>query len=250
MALRNQPYLPLFVQDYLTDEKLNECSAQSQGVYIKIMCLMHKSETYGKILLKQKDKQKGKQINNFACKFVKHLPFTEQIILDSLTELLEEKVLFIENDFLCQKRMIKDNDISIARGKAGKSGGETTQKKNKFAKAKSKANSEYEYENENENENENINEDKDKSFNLSFVKKDFTKITNEFIDHRIKMGQEFKTTYEIKTFYDKLMRLSDSKKDTANKLVENAIENGWRSVFELRENTQKKQGRIQHDTDY
>ncbi len=59
MALRNQPYLPLFVQDYLTDEKLNECSAQSQGVYIKIMCLMHKSETYGKNFAKAKRQAKG-----------------------------------------------------------------------------------------------------------------------------------------------------------------------------------------------
>jgi len=55
MALRDQPYLPLYVQDIMTDEKLNECSAASHGIYIKgIMCLMHKSETYGKIMLKHK----------------------------------------------------------------------------------------------------------------------------------------------------------------------------------------------------
>ena len=57
MSLRNQPYFPLYVQDFLTDEKLNCCSASSQGVYIKIMCLLHKSEVYGELMLKQKDKQ-------------------------------------------------------------------------------------------------------------------------------------------------------------------------------------------------
>ena len=43
MALRDQPYLPLYVQDFLTDEKLAECSAMATGVYIRLMCIMHKS---------------------------------------------------------------------------------------------------------------------------------------------------------------------------------------------------------------
>ena len=63
MALRDQPYLPLYVQDYLTDEKLNNCSASSQGIYIKIMCLFHKCDPYGGILLKQNDKQNDKPID-------------------------------------------------------------------------------------------------------------------------------------------------------------------------------------------
>ena len=57
MALRNSPYLPLYVQDFLTDEKLADCSANANGVYIRLMCILHKSEPYGKILLKQKYKQ-------------------------------------------------------------------------------------------------------------------------------------------------------------------------------------------------
>jgi len=61
MALRDQPYLPLYVQDYLTDEKLNECSPATQGVYIKLLCVLHKMEEYGTILLKQKRKQKVSQ---------------------------------------------------------------------------------------------------------------------------------------------------------------------------------------------
>ena len=157
MALRNQPYLPLYVQDYLTDEKLNMCSASSQGVYIKIMCIMHKSEKYGKILLKQKDKQTTKQIENFANKLAKLLPFPFDTIKSALVELLDEQVLYMENDELCQKRMIKDESISFKRSLAGSKGGKITQ----FAKAKQEANSE----NEDENENENINaieEDKEK----------------------------------------------------------------------------------------
>jgi len=145
MALRNQPYLPLFVDDFLTDEKLNECSALAHGVYIKLMCVMHKSQTYGKILLKQKDKQNSKQIINFALKLDRYLPFTTTEIEAGLSELLTEEVIYIEGDYLCQKRMVKDNKISELRAKAGSKGGIKKNKKDKdfatdFAIAKTQAN--------------------------------------------------------------------------------------------------------------
>ncbi len=168
MALRDQPYLPLYVQDFLTDEKLNECSAESVGVYIMLMCVMHKSDDYGTILLRQKDKQTGWQISDFARKLVRHLPYSEEVIERALTELLEEGVLNIEGDSLYQKRMVKDGEISEKRSRAGKKGAkakytnESAEAKavacaNDFAMAKSMANSEYE--NEYEYEYENDNED-------------------------------------------------------------------------------------------
>lgn len=143
MALRDQPYLPLYIQDFLTDEKLIECSAQSTGVYVRLMCIMHKSEDYGKILLKQKDKQKGKQTENFALKLAKQMPYSEQVVFDSIVELLNEDVLYIEGDYLCQKRMIHDNELSQTRAKAGKKGGDFAQ-----AKVKAKQEAKTEYENE------------------------------------------------------------------------------------------------------
>jgi len=159
MALRNQPYLPLYVQDFLTDEKLMECSASATGVYIRILCIMHKSETYGKILLKQKDKQTDKQVKNFALKFAKQFPYPVAVIEDALEELLAENVLQLDGDFLSQKRMVNDNKISEIRALTGSKGGKKTQSFAKeFAKAKIKANTEYEYEYEYEYENENNNE--------------------------------------------------------------------------------------------
>lgn len=132
MALRDQPYLPLYVQDFLTDEKLMECSASATGIYIRIMCIMHKSNEYGTILLRQKDKQNEQQILNFARKLLKHLPHSQEEIISGITELINEGVLQIENDKLFQKRMVRDNEISIKRAKSGSKGG--------FAKAKSIAN--------------------------------------------------------------------------------------------------------------
>ena len=156
MALRDQPYLPLYVQDFLTDEKLIECSASATGIYIRIMCIMHKSDEYGTIMLKQKDKQTSNQIENFALKFAKFMPYDVKEIIIGLTELLNEGVLQNGGDKLMQKRMVKDNEISIIRAEAGKKGGLKTQ----YAKAKAEANA--------ENENENINIIEDKSINVPF----------------------------------------------------------------------------------
>lgn len=128
MARKDKPYLPLYVQDFMTDEKLNECSASATGVYIKVMCLMHKSETYGVILLNQKDKQTNNQIENFALKLAKHISFDLHTILAALEELTSEKVLSISGDKLTQKRMFEDGKLSVKRSKSGSKGGETTQK--------------------------------------------------------------------------------------------------------------------------
>ena len=163
MALREQPYFPLYVQDFLTDEKLNECSAESAGVYIRLMCIMHKSQTYGSILLKQKDKQTGDQISDFALKLTRQMPYDATTIGRSLTELLDEGVLSLEGDMLFQKRMVKDGKISDAKAFAGKKGAEKKRERASaevlacdFAGAEAEANRKQntEYENEIEIESE------------------------------------------------------------------------------------------------
>lgn len=159
MALREQPYMPLYVQDFLTDEKLAECSAESTGVYIRLMCLMHKSSQYGVILLKQKDRQNASNILNFACKLARQMPYSVEVIERSLSELVEEDVLQLEGDVLYQKRMVKDANLSDTRASAGRRGGKASKEKSSsqdfacnFAQAKLQANTENEIENEYESE--------------------------------------------------------------------------------------------------
>jgi len=151
MALRDQPYIPLYIHDIMVDEKLNECCASTHGIYIKgLMCLMHKSEEYGKILLKQKYKQNSSMCLNFAYQLSKHLPYTVEEIEKAIIELIQERVCYFEGDYLCQKRMIRDNEISMSRSKAGKKGGGNPN----FVKTKLQTNKQtklqtnYEYENE------------------------------------------------------------------------------------------------------
>lgn len=161
MALRNNPYLPLYVQDFLTDEKLAYCSAMANGVYIRLMCILHKSETYGKILLKQNFKQNPSTCLNFASMLLRQMPYDMNEIYDGLTELVENEVITIEGDFLYQKRMVHDGELSDKRAVAGKKGGirttsillEQNSKQNSSKhSSKSEANTEV--------ENENIDIDK------------------------------------------------------------------------------------------
>lgn len=132
MALRDQPYLPLYVQDFLTDEKLILCSPAATGIYIRLMCIMHKSKEYGTFLLLQKVWQNSGKTSgtcqDFATLLVKFLPWSQEEIYSGLQELIENDVLQIQGNKIVQKRMVRDNEISEIRSRAGSKGG--------FAKAK------------------------------------------------------------------------------------------------------------------
>ena len=140
MALRDQPYIPLYVQDFSTDEKLVECSASATGVFIRLMCIMHKSDDYGIFLLKQNDKRTDNQITNFAIKLNKHMPYPINEIERGLIELIDNGVLILTGDMLMQKRMIRDAALSSVRSKSGKAGAEAKRKAREFADAKIQAN--------------------------------------------------------------------------------------------------------------
>ncbi len=220
MSLRNQPYLPLYINDFITDEKLIECSAESTGVYIRLLCLMHKSETYGTILLKQKHKQSENQIENFATCVVKNLPYTFNVVLRSLTELVEEKVLEIHGDSLIQKRMVKDNKLSEIRSLAGKKGGRNSQNKedktNNFVKAKTQANTVI----ENEYENEDVIENK-------------IDIENEVFDLKIQNPKKSEIEYEIEILVEVYKNVTGRKFKAIDTIIKNYTH--WRLTYSPKE---------------
>ena len=107
MAKRRElPYFPLYVDAFISDEKLNECSAQANGIYIRLLCLMHKSEDYGKIYVGDKS------VVGILCK---QMPYKRYEIERGLAELLKAGVVYLEDGYLCQKRMIRDARLSEMR---------------------------------------------------------------------------------------------------------------------------------------
>ena len=125
MALNNQPYLPLYVDDWMNNNKLKLSSPSSHGLMISIMCIMHKEDFYGKILLKQKFKQNNKQINNFALQIAKLTAFDFNEILLPLEELIENKILIIDDDIdTCTllKHFLTKNGYEVQTSVSGAAG--------------------------------------------------------------------------------------------------------------------------------
>ena len=247
MALRNQPYLPLYVNDFLTDEKLNQCSLSSVGVYIKLMCLLHKSEEYGVILLKQKDKQSVEQIKNFSRKIACSLPLQINDIENALNDLIEEEVLVIDGDKLYQKRMVRDNELSSKRALNGAKGGKKTQSKGnkkekkgvEFAKAKNKAttkakvkaNSENEYIDENISENNVFINGFTSNISLQTCLIEFCKMRNEI--------KKPLTERALKMLLEKLKGMTSDEGEMCEILRE-SIMNSWQGIFPLKNNHQSQ----------
>lgn len=236
MALRDQPYLPLYIQDFLTDEKLIECSASATGVYIRLMCIMHKSDEYGKILLKQKDKQTPSNIENFALKVSRQMPYHYDEIKSAIGELVEEEVIYIDGDYLVQRRMVKDNDISSKRSVSGKIGGNKRCFAQAKVQAKVQANSEY------ENENENRNEDKDRNENAIGMPKYLSDLWPDYLVTR-KNKKAARTQSALKRILDKLEKLAPDNQNMQREILAQSIDSGWVDVFPLRQNSKTKFGR-------
>jgi len=208
MALRNQPYIPLYIQDYLTDEKLSLCSWSTQGIYIKILCILHKQKEYGKLLFKQNDKQNLSTITNFAQILIRLLPCQLNEMEFALGELIDNDVLQIDGCNLQQKRMIKDGLISDARSEAAKKGGGNPnlfkQNPKDMFKQKDKQKPEYEIEVDNEVEINNKTE-------IDLLKNQKPKTKNQYLFSSeletllFVFNEVFKTKYEsiesLKTNY-------------------------------------------------
>ena len=216
MSLQNSPYLPLYVKDFMSDEKLAECSASANGVYIRLMCMLHKSDSYGKILLKEKYKKNSKVCVNFALMLARQMPYTVKEICEGLAELLVNKVIYIEGDYLCQSRMVKDGEISEKRASAGKKGGEKTFCSSK-TKSKNEANAKIE---------EDVEKDKEvKKF--SFLKELVgLGVDRKIAEEWIKVRKNKKLT-QTETAFNKLKNEIDRSGMSANDCITLCVERSW-----------------------
>lgn len=157
-----KPAILFYTKDWLTDINLQSCSISAQGLWIKLMCIMHGSDEYGKILLKQMFNEIPNLDYNLSWINCKKLAgicgLTVETFTPLITELLTNNVARID-DFgnMYSKRMINDENLSIIRKEAGGKGGKkTAQQLKKLSKKKiAKANLENVNENVNESKNEN-----------------------------------------------------------------------------------------------
>ena len=135
MALRDLPYFPLYSKDFKSDEKLRRCSASAVGVYIFLMCELHRTKEYGKLRLSkrfvytkhdtkatQTPIQKNEGVDFLYSQFAEilavQMPFDTETIETALLELDYYGVIRLEGDTLIQPRMVRDGKLSETRRKA------------------------------------------------------------------------------------------------------------------------------------
>jgi len=167
MALRDWPYLPLYVKDFVSDEKLVRCCASTIGVYIWLMCYMHKSDKYGVFAIRERDRVSDDILDDFARVFSSFSPFSQGTVQGAFQELIDENIVFIKRNWLCQKRMMKDGELSDTRSKSGKAGMHSRYKKeeendDEFCYSKTANKTLTKYVNANANANANANEELNK----------------------------------------------------------------------------------------
>lgn len=158
MARKKEFYLKFNYKDFLSDTQVRGCDPETVGVYIMTLCVLCDMENKGvfplnekyetdfpEVLLKQMEqqieqqrrKQTDKHLLNvclkFAYAFRALLPYSETIICKAFYELLSANILFLDGNSLCQKRMIRDAEISKMRSSSGKKGGLASVKKQKKA---------------------------------------------------------------------------------------------------------------------
>lgn len=134
-ALQKLPYIPLNVSDFSSDEKLRMCSAEATGVYIRLMCILHKSQDYGKLHLQESfvytkpdtktiqtpiQNLRTKEIlySEFAKSLARQMPFAVETIKIGLLELDYYGVIHLDGKTLYQPRMVKDAKLSETRRKS------------------------------------------------------------------------------------------------------------------------------------
>jgi hypothetical protein len=120
----DNPWFPFFVQDYMADEAVKSVSLAAQGLWVRMLCLMHRSPRRG-ILLKPSGEQPDSKW------LASQIGASEPEVAELLKELESEKVFSRnENGSIYNRRMRKEALVSERKAKAGRLGG--------LAKAKQK----------------------------------------------------------------------------------------------------------------
>ncbi len=114
------PYMQFYCDDWLSDEKLRACSSAAIGLWIDMLCLMHKNDRRGYLQLNDKPVSPA-QLARMTGRAA------DEVSLQ-LAELLDAGVPSVsEHGIVYSRRMIRDERIREVRADAGSKGGKVTQ---------------------------------------------------------------------------------------------------------------------------
>jgi hypothetical protein len=114
------PSFQFYPNDWLGDMNLRMCSVATRGVWIDLLCIMHKSKKYGYLV----QKESGKWSNMSPKTIQKLTGMTRKRIVNGLRELSKNDVIKYDDDGLMySKRLVKDHRLRQIRMEVGKLGG-------------------------------------------------------------------------------------------------------------------------------
>lgn len=107
---------PFYPGEWLTDIKLQSCTAEARGIFINLKCIMHQSDKCGYLLINGSIPSLS-QISSLA--HTHHKTLNKRLI-----ELVSNGVIKQDKDgaYYCP-RMVADEELRQARRKAGRLGG-------------------------------------------------------------------------------------------------------------------------------
>ena len=123
------PYLALFIDDWLASAKVRKCSEITRGVYIDLLCIMHKEKRRGSYALHDQELKPNntrsktqlalskssemQRLPYFAEFLVKRTGSSKTVIVKALQELYQREILVVEGDTLIQPRMYRDSGFRL-----------------------------------------------------------------------------------------------------------------------------------------
>lgn len=113
------PWMKFHPQDWRADERLRMCSLSARGLWLEMMCIMHRSEKYGFLLIAGKaptDTQLAFQVGT-----------TPEQVSQLLAELAAAEVYSATSSgVIYSRRMVRDEKKSKINAKNGKKGGDAS----------------------------------------------------------------------------------------------------------------------------
>jgi len=128
-----------FVGDWLRESGLRMCGLAARGLWIELLCHMHKMEHRGELRLN--GKALGKQ------EIAALVGSSESTVEAALKQLLDYGVAEKDDDgTIYSRRMVREEKQRLSKVEAGRKGGKKKKKKQKRSKGEAALEYEYEYE--------------------------------------------------------------------------------------------------------
>jgi DNA-binding Lrp family transcriptional regulator len=130
---QRKPWMKFFPADWIGDERLRLCSLAARGLWVDLMCLMHKGEPYGHLLvngLTPNNKQLSRMLGASATEIHARLKELRDAGVFSLTDF----------SVIYSRRMVRDGERQAKLHEQGKLGGNPNLKPKTKPKDKSALN--------------------------------------------------------------------------------------------------------------